>query len=173
MKNDPNDYYSREGDPLEYDEFPSFTLPADIENQTEVANLLGGYWHCTPRHFGRWAPIDWYLERDGKVKALAELKCRTHPSTEHATVWINVRKWLALMMASQGMGVPSFFIAKFTDTILWIRVAEIDARNFIIGGCRKAVKTETDRREPLIDIPIKDMQVLKQKPAPPKKEPRP
>ena len=73
---------------------------------------------------------------------------------------MNVRKWLALTMASVGFGVPSFFVVRFTDRVMFVNVAEVDASNQRVGGTKRLVKSHTDR-EPVIEVPLNDMKELR------------
>jgi hypothetical protein len=105
------------------------------------------------------APVDWYALRHARIVGVAELKSRTHSSFQYPTVFLNVRKWLALQIASIGMGVPGLFVVRFTDGIAWIPIADIDPRRMILGGCSRVVKAESDI-EPVIEVLIATMKLL-------------
>ena len=109
---------------------------------------------------GDLSPIDWVANKFGRVVGYIELKTRHHTSDKYPTVFLNVRKWLALMLTEIGTGTPSLFVVRFTDKLMKINVSDIDARNMRMGGCKKRVKSENDI-EPVIEVPIEDMKVLK------------
>lgn len=136
-----------------------FANKQDAESENEVAATVERIWSCTLRRFGELSPIDWYAERHGRVVGLIELKTRPHESTKYPSVWLNVRKWLALTLGSAGMGVPSIFIARFNDRIAWCPVNKIDASQMRIGGCARIVKSRSDT-EPVIDVPISMLRQL-------------
>ena len=139
-----------------------FATPEDRRIEDEVAFLIGQYWQCELRRFGGLTAIDWYAIRDQRLIGIAEFKSRAHESTRYDTVWLNVRKWLALTMASAGLGVPALFIVKFTDVIKTIRIADVDARRVRMGGCGQSRMIDAvNDIEPVIDVPIKEMHVLK------------
>src|SRR4051812_47677982 len=104
-----------------------FQTPADKRNESEVASLIGGAWGCELHQFGALSPIDWYAVRDGRMIGLLELKSRAHESDRYPTVFLNVRKWLALNIGAIGLGVPAIFVAKFLDGTKWIPLSEVDA----------------------------------------------
>ncbi len=142
----------------------SFKSAEDDRNEREVAAILTNYFSkqhgaCTFCSFGRLSPIDWYIERDARVIGVAELKARNHASGTYPTVFLNVRKWVALTMASLGLGVPALFAARFTDGVFFIWLGKVDARQHSISGCfqARAVKSENDV-EPLIEVPIEHME---------------
>ena len=89
-----------------------------------------------------------------------ELKTRSHSSSQYRTVFLNVRKWLALLMAENGLGVPSVFVVRFTDCVKWIKIADIDGTKIRIGGCKQIVKSRNDI-EPVIEVPVRSMLPLK------------
>lgn len=155
------DYYARTG-VTNSDGTSLFASSDDNRNQSEVLCLIESAFGpgLTLNQFGRLCPIDFYAERDGRMCALLELKSRSHLSTKFATVFLNVRKWLALTMGSVGFGVPAFFVVRFTDKVLYINVAEVDASNHRIGGTKKLVKSRSDI-EPVIEVDVSAMKEIK------------
>jgi len=137
----------------------AFSTADDIAKQAAVRRACERVWHCTMRPFGSYAPIDYYAERDNTLVAVVEIKCRDHPMGKHDTVWLNVRKWLALSLASVGLGVAPIYVVGFTDALCWVDVRTIDASRVQIAGCRRVVKSHSDI-EPVIDIPIGQLRPL-------------
>lgn len=138
---------------------PVFQTQGDRKNERDVAAALEAHWKCAIRGFGMLSPVDWYAERDGRLVGLLELKSRPHPHDKYPTVFLNIRKWLALKLGSIGMGCPSLFVVRFADGIWWIKVDVIDARNCRIGGCARVVKSHSDI-EPIIEVPVDTMNKL-------------
>lgn len=138
---------------------PLFQTTTDRENEAMVAAVLSSAWDCEIRSFGRLAPLDWYAVKDGRMSGVLELKSRSHASTDHPTVFLNVRKWLALALAEVGMGVPAIFVVRFTDGIRWVALSGVDATDHKIAGTVKRVKSDSDI-EPVIDVPVSVMTPL-------------
>jgi hypothetical protein len=151
-------YYERETQ-THVDGTPIFRTANDAKNENEVAQSIAAAWKCSVRSFGKLAPIDFYAERDGRLVGLLELKSRPHLSNKYLTVFLNVRKWLALSLGAVGMGTVGVFVVRFDDGIRWIQVSEIDATRFRIGGCARVVKSISDI-EPVIEIPVVTMRKL-------------
>ena len=141
---------------------PIFKTDEDEQNEATIASTIEESWGCKLHSFGRLSPIDWWAERDGRVVGVAELKSRSHSVGKYPTVFLNVRKWLALILAGNGMGVPALFIVKWPDDARWIHVGTIDASMLRVGGCARTVKSRSDV-EPVIDVPIDAMISLKQR----------
>jgi hypothetical protein len=136
-----------------------FKTDEDDEVERQVAVVLAEAWKCEVKSFGRIAVIDWWFGRDGRLVGIGELKSRSHASTKYPTVFLNVRKWLALTLGSIGLGVPAMFVVQFTDGLRFINVAKIDATRNMIGGC-KEIKKARDV-EPMIEVDVAKMNVLK------------
>ena len=136
-----------------------FTSREDIQAEDEVAALVTAACRHTLHRFGTLCAIDWWAERDGRLSGLVELKTRAYASDRWPCAWLNLRKWLALQLASRGTGVPALYVVKFTDRIGWVTLDEIDARQIKVGGLRQIVKSPNDI-EPVIYVPIVQLKPL-------------
>jgi hypothetical protein len=149
------DYYAREGS-ANSDGTPLFANDCDKSSEREVVELLEAKWGCEIKQFGKLCPIDFYALRDGRLVGVMELKSRTHAANKFPTVFLNVRKWISLVMAQQGLGVPALFVVKFSDQIMYQHISAIDASAVRMGGTKEKVKSHTDV-EPVIHVPIDSM----------------
>lgn len=152
------DYYDRETTTF-LDGTPIFKTEEDERSESEISKAIEKVWVCKLHSFGRLSLIDWYAVRHGRPVGLLELKTRSHDSHKYETVFLNVRKWLALQMASCGMGLPAIFVVRFTDGVRFISLADVDASRFSMGGLKHIKKSRNDI-EPLIEIPVRDMKEL-------------
>ena len=136
-----------------------FTTPDDHAAEDRAARVIESAWRCKLHRFPHYNGVDWYAERAGMMVAVLELKTRSHDSTKHDTVWLNIRKWLALGMARIGLGVPALFVVQFTDQLRYVDLGRIEADKHRIAGCRKVVKSYTDV-EPVIEVEVASMKLL-------------
>jgi hypothetical protein len=150
-------YYWRQA-ATHIDGSPIFAKESDVKAERAVAARVSELWGCEVHWFGLLTAIDWYATRAGRLIGVLELKCRDHESTTFPTVFLNVRKWLALSMAEVGLGVPAVFVVQFRDGVWWVKVADIDARQHRIGGCKREMKFRDI--EPIIEVPIRAMTKL-------------
>lgn len=151
-------YYDRE--PITHlDGTPIFKTAEDQEAEDLTAAVLEKHFDCELRCFGKLAPIDWYALRKGRLVGVLELKARQHEAATYATVFLNVRKWLALNLAAVGLGVPGLFVVRFTDQVRWICVNKVDAEKHKMGGTTHMVKSRSDQ-EPVIEVPVAEMHLL-------------
>lgn len=154
-----DDYYSRTATEF-LGGYPMFQTAEDRKAEDEVAAIIEEQWRCKLNRFGLLCPVDWYALRLERMAGLIELKSRSHASTTYKTVYLNVRKWIALNESSRGLGVPAIFVVRFTDGIRWCSLYNVDATKHKMGGCSKKVKSHTDR-EPVIEVPIEQLKSLK------------
>jgi hypothetical protein len=153
-----NGYYGREGI-MHLDGTRIFQNEVDQQNEQGIARNISIIWQCRLCPFGALSPIDWYAERHGRLVGVLELKARSHQFSKYPSVFLNVRKWLALSLASVGLGCPAIFVVRFTDGAFWCSVSEIDASVTRIGGCTQVVKSVNDI-EPLIEVKTEIMKPL-------------
>jgi hypothetical protein len=143
-------YYQR-GKILHLDGTNIFQTEDDRKTEQEISAYLSEVWECSVRPFGALCPVDWYAERYGRLIGVLELKSRPHDFAKYSTVFLNVRKWLALNLAAIGLGCPAVFIIRFNDGIYWCRISDIDARVNRIAGCTELVKSHNDI-EPVVEV---------------------
>lgn len=137
-----------------------FRTQEDRDAEREVASQIEAAWHCELREFGALSPVDWYAVRMSRMIGVLELKARSHSVSAYATIFLNVRKWLALSLAQVGMGVPAVFVVKFSDDLRWIPLVDIDPQRLSIAGCRRLVKAKNDI-EPIIEVPVNRLRPLR------------
>lgn len=135
---------------------PIFQQQQDRDGESLVVDRLRDAWSCEIEPFGMLAPLDYFAIRNGRLSAVLEIKCRSHAEGTYKTVFLNVRKWLALGLAQTGMGVTAIFVVKFTDAISYIRWEDISCSRMSIAGCSERVKSHSDV-EPIIEVAVADM----------------
>lgn len=153
-------YYTREN-VVHLDGTRIFQNAGDRAAEDAVAHQVTRAWNCDVCRFGALSAVDWYATRHGRVVGVLELKSRSHALAKYPTVFLNVRKWLALQLAAVGMGVPAIFVVRFTDALTWAPLADIDPRAVRIAGCSRRVKSDNDV-EPVIDVPVAAMRRIEE-----------
>ena len=130
----------------------------DKRYEHETAQLLAKAWNCEVRPVGPLCPIDYYALRDGRLVGLIEIKRRYHPVGTYPTVYLNLRKWLALQLAALSGGAP-VFVVRWDDETRYIDVREVDASKITVGGETAVIKSHTDI-EPVILVPVANMKIV-------------
>jgi hypothetical protein len=148
-------YYDRETTTF-IDGTPIFKTEEDEKSENEISKIIEDTWKCQLFSFGKLSVIDWYAVRTGRLVGLLELKTRTHDTDKYDTVFLNVRKWLALNLAAVGMGIPALFVVRFSNAVKFISISDIDASDTVIGGLKQIKKSRNDI-EPLIRVPVTQM----------------
>ena len=136
-----------------------FKSDKDEKAEAAIARRVAPIWGVKLHSFGKLAPIDWWAERTGRFVGVCEFKRRYNPMRQYPTVFINVRKWLSLMLAETGLGVPALYLVEWDDATRWIDVKHIDPARNRIGGTQRA-KDGINDIEPIIEIDIDTMKEL-------------
>ena len=137
----------------------SFATPEDLKAEDNAANEIARIWSVEVHKFAPFSAIDRFVVADRRFSGLLEIKHRTHAKGSHPTVFLNLRKHLALALGSLHYGVRSVFAVRWTDVLGWIALEDIDPRRLKIGGCSRPVKSQSDI-EPVIEVPVKSMHTL-------------
>lgn len=145
-------YYDRPG-ATHLDGTPIFATTQDRQNEHHIADLIATAWDCQITPFGALSPVDFYATRHGRLVGVLELKSRSHTRGTYPTVYLNVRKWLALSLAGIGLGVPAMFVVLWSDAAGYIDITSVDGARHAIGGCTRRVKSGSDV-EPVIEVPV-------------------
>jgi len=136
----------------------SFETEEDRTRARQVAAVLADRWHCELCEFGDLATIDWYARRDRRLVALLELKCRVNRTSDRfPTTMLSLRKWMALTFAALALGVPPFFVVRFTDGIFFIDIRTLDTTNHCVTGRRDRSAVTRFDVEPAIEFPVAAM----------------
>jgi hypothetical protein len=151
------DFYKRRG-ATHVDGSRVFKEREDTQREAEVARRLERAWGCTLHPYAGLSVIDWWAEKQERVSAFLELKCRSHESTKHSTVFLNHRKWVALSL-SQLSGTMAIFVVRFTDQIRWVKLNDVDPSRLSIGGLIRKHHSDNDI-EPVIEVPVSTMHIL-------------
>lgn len=146
-------YYSRRW------EKGRFANKSDREAEDLAQRSIEAAWGCTLHKYAGLDTVDFWAEAFDRTSALIEVKARSVNSTTYPTVFLNLRKWSKLLDMAVCTGVPAYFFIVYKDCIKYINVELVDARAHGIGGTRHRVKSENDI-EPVIHIPIKEMETL-------------
>lgn len=138
---------------------PVKSTPADEAREAEVADLLAEAFDCEIWPTPTLAVLDFVAGRDGRLRAVGEIKCRGTRSDAYPRTFIDVSKWEDLRTASTMLRVPALFVVRFTDRTGFIDVEKIE------GWDRRNVG-RTDRSDmptdvhPAIAFPVADMRFL-------------
>jgi len=137
-------YYSRN---------PSFgetnTTEADKSNEKRIESILSKKWSVIFHKYAHYDNIDWWLERDNKMVAVAELKTAFR---ESSYAYLNLRKYLNLKWSRYFLQLPALIIFQFKDGgIYYDDIDNIEGKPMILGS--KIMKSYNDI-EPGVSIPV-------------------
>lgn len=136
---------------------PTYCRPEHTEAENRVRQQLEERWRCTLHRYPYLHEVDWYAERDGRIVAYLELKCRTHRHSDYPTIYLSVNKYLTLAKL-EDRGVPAFFVVQFTDSLRYIRIGQIAQVRMTRAGRRD--RGGLNDLEPIMEIPVSDLELV-------------
>jgi hypothetical protein len=101
---------------------PIYETASDRYNEGEVLAALTAQWHCE----GKKLPISYHLDYalcvDRTIKALIEIKCRSHELRRYPTVFISLNKIINGKQLANEIGVRFLFVVQMADGIFYTGV---------------------------------------------------
>lgn len=135
------------------------TTPADTERENQVAETVARQYGWDFQRTGYYDNYDLMFMREGRLVGIGEIKNRNHEHNRYDSVFLSAHKWLTLVTASQGLGVPGLFIVSFTDQIRTKYVSDIDASAHQIAGRSDRPDAPNDQ-ELIIHVPVGSMEYV-------------
>ena len=128
----------------------------DMHNEKRVEHILSKKWNVIFHKYSHYDNIDWWIEKDRKTVAVAELKTAF---AHKGYAYLNLRKYLNLKWASDFLNIPALIIFQFkTGEIYWENVNKLEGQTVILGS--KIMKSNNDI-EPGVSIPVENLKKIK------------
>ena len=125
------------------------------QNEIDAAVKLEKFWKAKIHSYGDYNAVDWWIEKGGRVWAVGEFKNRSIRSDKFPTLFISLRKWTMLQLASLTGAIP-FFVVNFKDGLFVLTLQEAPVSNLFVHKRRKnRARNDT---EPMRAVPVNMMQ---------------
>jgi hypothetical protein len=124
----------------------------DRSNEREVASRLASIKACDFKKLPMAYYIDWVFLRNQKPVAIAEVKCRSNPSTQYPTLMLSLAKWMHGKQLAKELSVPFLVIIRWTDGIFWHEASDKSLISHGFGG--RTDRNDDQDVEPVVYIPI-------------------
>ena len=131
-------------------------------NESIVLDSISENWGISYSHVfcSKVSPIEWCLEKDGRIACVVELKTRKIPSTRWDTVFLSNRKRHNLFYAAKGLHCAPIFMVKWSDGVIkWINVLDVLELPMSLQGRPPRYGSVNDI-EQIVDVPIDKMRDL-------------
>lgn len=99
-----------------------------------AAAELAKHWGCKVARFPRFCPVDYFAHKDGELRALIEVKCRTHRIAEYPTLILDAHKWLTVTQAALGFRVWPVLLVQFADALAFADLSRTPIDHVSMGG---------------------------------------
>jgi hypothetical protein len=132
---------------------PTYETAQDGANEKQVIDLLCRSWGCSAAKTPRFYPVDWSLQKEDEVKAMAEIKFR---KKSYPTYIISLHKYVEMCQHAAASGLPYLLVVCWPEGLKRIvRYISIkpDIPKRVIHGGRKD-RGDTQDMEPMCEIPM-------------------
>jgi hypothetical protein len=143
--------------PTHIDGAPIYSNEDSAAAEDALARRCERAWTCELVRFGRLAPVDFYAMKSGRIAGLVEMKIRKHAITDYPSVFLSLRKWLALSLAEFSLDVPALFVVQFRDGARWVNVRNAHGPLYRTRSRGREWRSDS---EPVILVPISAMRPL-------------
>ena len=124
----------------------------DQLNENRVKNILWETQSIQLHQYAKYSPIDYWMEKNGQVIGMAELKTSFLENNQWA--YLNVRKYTNLLVAASGFNCKAYFINQRLDgSIYIIDLDKVQGKTIIVDRGLKG----KNEREPVKSIHINTM----------------
>lgn len=121
---------------------PLYETPDDKIREEAVIKEICNVWHCEARALEKNSYMDFEIvTKDGVVRAICELKCRSNTHDKYPTYMISKMKIERGRMMAKEREVPAILFVHFEDDIMFLDMSEVPDHTSI-GG-------RSDRNDPL------------------------
>lgn len=133
---------------------PIYETDVNISNEESFGDKLISYFKCTLHKLPIKYHVDYMLQRNNKLEAWLEIKCRKTYSEQYSEYMLSLDKWLNGNRLAKDTGVPFILAVRFTDCdmILDCRIVTDPIVKF--QGRTKQTRDWQDI-EPTVFIPMK------------------
>lgn len=108
---------------------PIYETRDDLRREAEVAKILGDAWLCDMAKLPPMWPVDWACERNDKVVAFVEIKCRGQYSyefiAERGGYLIDLRKIISFKNIKEASGIPCALCVRLNGDLYYWEYSDI------------------------------------------------
>lgn len=131
---------------------PVYETAENREREKNVITYACKIWNCTAVKTPRFYPLDWSLQKDGQIKAFAEVKYR---SKIYPTYLISAHKWQAAINLSEILNIPALLVICWPDEndnrfVIWTQMKRGKHHKIIHGG--RFDRNDEQDSEPMVEL---------------------
>lgn len=134
---------------------PRYETESDLSNERQVISIFSEKFKCTfskmPIRYG----LDYAMSRDGKVRAFAEIKCRSSPVSQYDTYMLSLGKLVSAHNLRVATGLDCFLMVRWTDAVGYIKMDS--GFSVAVGG--RLDRNDWQDIEPVVHYPIDSFKI--------------
>lgn len=136
---------------------PMYETPESLKKEDEVAQKISAAWNTKLNKIPIKYRVDYAAERNGKIVAWIEIKCRTNDMNDYETYMLSLDKYNASIELGKVTNLPVTLVVKWNDKIGYADL--LHCRGVIKMGGR-VDRGDPQDVEPAVFIPIEDFREL-------------
>lgn len=136
---------------------PLYETKEHLKGETEVVNTIEYLWKANLKKLPIKYKLDYAAERNGKIVAWVEIKCRTNGMNDYQTYMLSLDKYNASIELGNVTNLPVTLVVKWTDKTGYVDL--LNCRGVIKMGGRIDREDPQDV-EPVVFIPIQDFREI-------------
>lgn len=136
---------------------PLYETKENLKGEHEVADKIAHLWKAKLSKLPIKYKVDYAAERNGKIVAWIEIKCRTNDMNDYQTYMLSLDKYNASIELGKVTNLPVTLVVKWNDKIGYADL--LHCRGVIKMGGR-VDRGDPQDLEPAVFIPIEDFREL-------------
>jgi len=130
-----------------------YETQADLSNEQEVADVLSDAWKIDLHKLPISYRLDFFVTKEGKGKAVVEVKSRNNTHDKYPTLMLSLSKWNHGIDFALCNKLAFVIAAKYTDGVFYYKYSDKDEFSIEWGGRTVHTRDSADI-EPVVHIPI-------------------
>ena len=131
---------------------PIYETETDRTHEQSVIEYACSIWNCEAVRMPRMYALDWTIQIDGQVKAMAEVKWR---NKRYPTYIISAHKWHTAISLSNTLGIPALLLVCLPDHegarhVIWAEMKKENMLRVIHAG--RSDRGDQQDMEPCVEI---------------------
>lgn len=139
---------------------PVYETENDRDREKSVITYACSVWNCEAMRMPRMYPVDWSLQRNGSIKAFAEVKWRYK---SYSTYIISAHKWHTAISLAKTLDVVALLLVCWPDKsgnrhVIWTQMKPENMKRVVHAG--RTDRGDSQDLEPCVEIDVANFSLL-------------
>lgn len=140
---------------------PVYETDGDRDREKSVITYACSVWKCEAMRMPKMYPVDWSLQRNGSIKAFAEVKWRYK---SYSTYIISAHKWHTAISLAKAFDLIALLLVCWPDQagvrhVIWTQMKPENMKRLVHAG--RTDRGDAQDLEPCVEIDVSKFNLLK------------